>query len=85
MQLASRLSGVAKGVYFMDKIDVLRPWLDAILLSDVEPYRDKKVTVRAHPDISAAVFTAVTNRLMPIVHTLLYGEAGLPKVIYKRK
>ncbi|WP_372489927.1 hypothetical protein [Chitinophaga sedimenti] len=31
-----------------------------------------------------SLYITITDKLKPLVKTLMYGEAGLPKVIYKR-
>ena len=59
-------------------------WTQHLKLADLSPYQDQKVVVRARPNIPESLYMLATSRLIPIVKTLMYGEIGMPKVIFKR-
>ena len=59
-------------------------WKQNLVAADLSSYRDKKVVVRARPDIPPALYMLATELLKPLVRTLMYGEIGMPKVIYKK-
>lgn len=61
----------------------LKRWKDAILRADVSFFEGKKVVIRARPNLDPALYMLMSLRLQPMVKTLLYGEAGMPKVIAK--
>ncbi|MGG5508262.1 MULTISPECIES: DUF2480 family protein [unclassified Myroides] len=66
-------------------VDELRNdlWESNVLQADITPYKDQKVVVRANPDIPVFLYMTATKKLKPIVKSLLYGEIGMPKVIFK--
>ncbi|UBM59505.1 DUF2480 family protein [Marinilongibacter aquaticus] len=59
-------------------------WKENLLDSDLTAFENKKVVIIARPEIPPSLYLAVTALLKPIVQTLMYGEIGLPKVIYKK-
>lgn len=84
MMIAERLTGVAECFSYTDAASLdLQRWISNIKQADFEDLKGKKVVVKARPNIEPALFMAMTERLKPIVKTLLYGEVGMPKVIYK--
>ena len=52
-----------------------------------EDYRDKRVVIKgcSDRDISERVYIVITNRLMPVVKSLMYGEPCSTVPIYKKK
>lgn len=82
---AERLHGIAMRIDYrsVDEVKNLI-WRDKIMRTDFTHLKDKKVVVKANPVINADLFMAVVEKLRPLVVTLMYGEAGMPKVIYKR-
>lgn len=60
-------------------------WKKKLTEADLSTYQDKKVVVRARPDIPPALYITATQLLKPLVKTLMYGEIGMPKVIYKKQ
>lgn len=84
MLLANYLLAVAETVDYDTAANLdLKRWKDAIMKADFSPLTGKKVVVRARPNLDPALYMLMTLRLQPIVKTLLYGEAGMPKVIAK--
>lgn len=59
-------------------------WKHNLITADLSMYKDQKVVVRTRPDIAPTLFMTATTLLKPIVKTLMYGEIGMPKVIYKK-
>lgn len=84
MSLASQLEGVASYIDYCQpaKLD-LSIWNSNIATTDFDHLKDKKVVVRARADMHPSLYLTITEKLKPIVKTLMYGEAGLPKVIWK--
>ncbi len=58
-------------------------WESNVVNADITAYEDKKVVVRANPDIPVFLYMTAAKKLKPIVKSLLYGEIGMPKVIFK--
>lgn len=52
-----------------------------------EDYRDKRVVIKgcSDRDISERVYVAITNKLVPVVKSLMYGEPCSTVPIYKKK
>lgn len=82
---ADRLHSIAKRVDYrsVDEVKNLM-WRDEIRKADFTRLKDKKVVVKANPVIGPDLFMTMVEKLRPLVATLMYGEAGMPKVIYKR-
>lgn len=62
----------------------LELWTQHLKLADLSLYQDQKVVIRARPNMPESLYILATSRLIPIVKTLMYGEIGMPKVIFKR-
>ena len=88
MLIASKLSGVAKKVVFGD-LNALESvlWQDAMSNLDINNYIDKKVVIKGCGDlpISAAAYTDISSKLIPVVQSLMYGEPCSTVPVYKRK
>lgn len=85
MTLADAFYREAVYLDFKDTAGVtLDLWKKNLTGADLSSYRDKKVVVRARPDIPPKLFMVATELLRPLVKTLMYGEIGMPKVIYKK-
>ncbi|SDZ77150.1 Protein of unknown function [Arachidicoccus rhizosphaerae] len=54
---------------------------------DITPYQDKRVILKGcgKKDVNAAVYFAMTKRLLPHVQSIMYGEACSSVPVYKRK
>ena len=84
MMVASKLHGLAARVQFGDAHALyVQAWQERLTQSDFSHLKGEKVVVRASPGLDPALYTAITHLLMPLVKGLMYGEAGLPKVIAK--
>lgn len=62
----------------------LELWTQNLKLADLSQYQNQKVVVRARPNMPESLYMLAAARLIPIVTTLMYGEVGMPKVIFKR-
>lgn len=84
MSLASQLDSIASSICYCkpEELD-LKIWNSNIEKADFDHLANKKVVVRARVDMHPSLYFSITQKLKPIVKTLMYGEAGLPKVIYK--
>lgn len=60
-------------------------WMRRIMTIDYQLYKDRKVVLKARSDVPEALYVAATGRLMEQVQSLMWGEAGSPLMIYKRK
>lgn len=83
--LAERLHGIAMRVDYrtVDEVKNLM-WREEIIKADFTHLEGKKVVVKANLTIVPDLFMIMVEKLRPLVGTLMYGEAGMPKVIYKR-
>lgn len=61
----------------------LSQWKREVERADFAGLEGEKVVVRAHQAIDPSLYMLVSARLNGIVKTLMFGEAGLPKVISK--
>lgn len=84
MVLAEKLHAHAACFDFKDKAALeLDLWKDKLLQADLSAYKGKKTVVRARPGIPPTLYMIATDRLKPLVKALMYGEVGMPKVIFK--
>ncbi|KFE97605.1 DUF2480 family protein [Chryseobacterium luteum] len=58
-------------------------WKRRLMYADLKSYRNQKVVVRAGTDYDPSLYLLAAGLLKPFVKTLMYGEIGLPKVIFK--
>ena len=88
MLLANRMSPYAHVVVFGDK-EVLETVLftKAIEKLDVEQYRDQRMVIKGCGDVTVPVsaYVALTERLTPVVKSLMFGEPCSTVPLYKRK
>jgi len=62
----------------------LQLWKRNITKSVFSGFSDEKVVIRANSTIDPSLYVLATQHLKPFVKTLMFGEAGMPKVIYKK-
>lgn len=88
MLISSKLSGIAQKVVFGD-LNTLESalWENALNTLEVENYTDKKVVIKGCGDlpVSAAAYTNITSKLLPVVQSLMYGEPCSTVPVFKRK
>jgi hypothetical protein len=59
-------------------------WKRRLIYVDLKHYKNQKVVVRANSDHDPALYLLAAGLLKPLVKSLMYGEIGLPKVIFKQ-
>lgn len=88
MLIASYLQPYATKVHSGDKETVLRLLLlDAIENTDVETYLDKRVVIKGCGEtlIPEAAYMSITQKLKPVVKSLMFGEPCSTVPVYKKK
>jgi hypothetical protein len=88
MLLANRMAPYAREIVFGNE-DVLETVLfsKAIEKLDVEQYRDMRMVIKGCGDIPVPVsaYVALTEKLTPVVKSLMFGEPCSTVPLYKRK
>ena len=88
MLLANRMAPYAKDVVFGNE-EVLETVLftKAIENLDVEQYRDQRMVIKGCGDVAVPVsaYVALTEKLTPVVKSLMFGEPCSTVPLYKRK
>lgn len=88
MLVAAYLQPMAKQVFFGDAQHAVQ---QALLLNidqlDPEVYADKRIVVKGCGDlpVGAAAYMAITNKLRPVVKSIMYGEPCSTVPIFKKK
>lgn len=86
MSFACYLEGVASHIDYCEAEALdLSLWKRNIEAASFDHLQNKKVVVRAYNNLAPALYMSISQKLKPIVKSLMYGEAGLPKVIWKNK
>lgn len=85
MVLAEKLHGKAEyvGMKEPDAVE-LDLWIKNLINADLSEYNNEKVVVRARLNIDPVLYYIAAERLLPVVNRLMYGEIGMPKVIFKK-
>jgi hypothetical protein len=88
MLLANRMAPYASDVVFGNE-EVLETVLfaKAIAMLDVEQYRDQRMVIKGCGDVPVPVsaYVALTEKLTPVVKSLMFGEPCSTVPLYKRK
>ncbi|WP_268036101.1 DUF2480 family protein [Algoriphagus sp. PAP.12] len=86
MMLSEKLHTNAAYFDWKEKFQIeLDLWKQNLQQHDFECYRNQKVVVKANPNIPASIYIEAGRLLSPVVQSLMMGDIGLPKVIFKRK
>lgn len=88
MLVASYLQPVAKEVVFGDEKRLIESVLvNSINHIDATEFTDKRVVVKGCGDVAIpeAAYVAITNKLRPVVKSIMYGEPCSTVPIYKKK
>lgn len=88
MLIASNASPFAKEIYF----GTPQQWISQQLLSyisnlDINQYQDQRVIIKGCSDgieIGPEVYVALTNKLVPVVKSLMFGEPCSTVPVFKR-
>jgi len=88
MLISSSLTGIASEI-FQGSPEAMRKSfiVDQIKQLDVDQYKDERVIIKGCGEIPIpdAAYIAITNKLMPVVKSLMYGEACSAVPVFKRK
>jgi hypothetical protein len=88
MLVASYLQPVAKEIIFGDA-DFLHKTLFQKNIDQINPedYRDQRVVIKGCGElsISETAYVAITNKLRPVVKSIMYGEPCSTVPVYKKK
>lgn len=88
MLAASYLRPVARSVYYGTEEELVKHLLGKnIEQTDAQEYKDKRVVIKGCGDtpIPDAAYLAITQHLLPVVKSLMYGEPCSTVPIYKKK
>lgn len=88
MLVSSRLSGIAKTVFSGSPLNLRENLLiEKIRSLDITPFVDKRIVVKGCGDmqVGEAAYIEITNRLMPVVRSLMYGEPCSTVPVFKKK
>ena len=88
MLIASALQPYAKAIYFGDEKKVREQiLLEGIALIDPSEYSDQRVVVKGcgETPIGESAYIAITNKLRPVVKSIMYGEPCSTVPVYKKK
>ena len=88
MLIVANLSPFVKAVYFGDENKTRElVLLEAIQKIDADPYIDQRVVVKGCGDtpIGESAFIAITQKLRPVVKSIMYGEPCSTVPVYKKK
>lgn len=88
MLIVSNLSPVAKSIYFGDETKTRELVLmEAINKIDPSIFLDQRVVVKGCGDtpIAESAYVAITQKLRPVVKSMMYGEPCSTVPVYKKK
>jgi hypothetical protein len=88
MLIVASLSPYAKSIYFGDENKTRElVLLDEIQKLDAAAFIDQRVVVKGCGDIliGESAFIAITQKLRPVVKSIMYGEPCSTVPVYKKK
>ena len=88
MMVSVNLDGVAAYYRFGTEAELIEDlFFQSLKKIDAEDYRDKKLLVKGCSDkeVAASVYVEVARILLPVVKSLMYGEACSNVPLMKRK
>jgi len=88
MLIATQLSAVAQSVFEGTNEELFKAlFLKNINTIDATAFEDKRVVIKGcgEKEIPAYAYTAITNKLIPKVKSLMYGEPCSTVPVYKKK
>ena len=88
MLIASALQPFAKAIYFGDENKVREQiLLEGISQIDPTEYIDQRVVVKGcgETPLGESAYIAITNKLRPVVKSIMYGEPCSTVPVYKKK
>jgi hypothetical protein len=88
MLIVSALHPFANAVYFGDENKVREQQLiEAISSINLNEYNDQRVVIKGCGDtpIGESAYIAITQKLRPVVKSMMYGEPCSTVPVYKKK
>jgi hypothetical protein len=88
MLIVSALQPVAKAVYFGDESKVREQLLlDEINKLTIQDYEEQRVVIKGcgETPIGESAYVAITQKLRPVVKSIMYGEPCSTVPVYKKK
>lgn len=88
MLVSTKLTPHAKEIILGNKKETTEKAVEKnIQLMDVEPFREKRVVVKGCGDIEIppSAYLTISNKLLPVVKSLMYGEPCSTVPVYKKK
>jgi len=88
MLITSRLSSIASSVFEGTKEGLFKKiFIENIGAINTNEFEDKRVVIKGcgEKEIPAYAYTAITNKLIPKVKSLMYGEPCSTVPVYKKK
>jgi hypothetical protein len=88
MLISSYLQPVAKSVFSGSPEELKKQeFIQNIRALDASAYEDKRVVIKGCGDIAIGeyAFVEITNKLMPVVKSLMYGEPCSTVPVYKKR
>jgi hypothetical protein len=88
MLIVSALQPFAKAVYFGDENKVREQLLlEKIALINEQDYTDQRVVIKGcgETPIGESAYVAITQKLRPVVKSIMYGEPCSTVPVYKKK
>ena len=88
MLVSTKLSPHAKEIFLGNKKETIEKLVEKnIQQSGVEQFKDKRVVVKGCGDfeISPSAYLSISNKLLPVVKSLMYGEPCSTVPVYKKK
>lgn len=86
--VASNLSNTAKAIHFGDENKVREQiLLQEISLINATDYTDQRVVIKGCGDtpIGESAYIAITQKLRPVVKSIMYGEPCSTVPVFKKK
>jgi hypothetical protein len=88
MLVATALQPYAKKIVFGNADELVKTGYDEYIAAmDIEQYRDQRVVIKgcSHKQVPVSAYIALTERLTPVVKSIMYGEPCSTVPVYKRK
>ena len=88
MLIVSALNPFAKAVYFGNENKVReQQLLESIVSLNINEYNDQRVVIKGCGDtpIGESAYIAITQKLRPVVKSIMYGEPCSTVPVYKKK
>ena len=88
MLVSTKLSPHAKEIFLGNKKETIEKLVEKnIQQTGVEQFKDKRVVVKGcgEIEISPSAYLSISNKLLPVVKSLMYGEPCSTVPVYKKK